>query len=144
LFAHFFVWWKSNRRYDSANRVKAFGGFLSYTMVDKIVLVISSFFILLVLVTLILGDEVTNVFGELVSEILNVIFLFLHWNFVTFIVFFWFMDVGFKVSVATPPSDQARKFNWKSDKRGPHTVRKQHDVFKLPVTAPEPESPFDE
>jgi len=148
LFAHFFVWWKSNRDYTSANRVRAqvLGGCMSYTVVDKLVLVLSTTFALFILAALILGDEVTHVFGELVSEILNVVFVWAHWSVVALIVFFWFMDVGHQASVdiSTQPSLEMMKYNWKRDKRGPEVVRREHDIFKVPVTRPLPLSPFDE
>jgi len=147
IFAHFFVWWKSKRSYTSGNRVRAnaLGGFLTYPTVDRLLLVLSACFALLVLATLILGDEVTHVFGELVSEILNVVFVWLHWSIVAYIVFFWFMDISYRTGASTPMREEtARMYNWNKDAHGPSQVRKQHDVFKQTVTRPVSKSPFDE
>jgi len=77
-------------------------------------------------------------------EILNVVFLWIHWCVVSFIVFFWFMDVGYTVGTSTPSSPEQTNFDWSKDKRGPKSVRREHNVFEMPVTRPIPTSPFDE
>ena len=109
IFAHFFIWWKSNRDYNSGNRVQARGLF-SYPMADRISLVLSAVMELLILCILILSDEVTHVIGELASEICNVFFVCIHWSVIVFAVFFWYMDVSYSVGTSTVPTDQARNF----------------------------------
>lgn len=148
IFAHFFVWWKSNRFYTSKSNknegIDYVRSLTSYWLIDKIILMVSTLLLLLVITILILSDEVTDVIGELASEILNCVLILIHWTTLTSIIFFWFMDIKKKVKVSYPKSKgNATNFDWSKDTRGPAQVRKDHNIFETKIKRKIPNDPFE-
>lgn len=125
LFSHFFVWWKAKRDYNGNSKVTALEGKISYRGVDIALLAITTAFSLLVLLFLILGPEVTHVVPVLATEIIHSFLILMDWSYVSFIIFFWYMDVR-----AEKEKKEEEKYDWKKDQRGPSLIHRFFNPFE--------------
>ena len=131
LFSHFFVWWKAKREYiDTDPRATILGGRISYRGEDRALIIGSTIISMVILLFLILGSEVTHVVPILATEIIHGVLVWINWAYISFIIFFWFMDIRVDRNGNGKGTETNLAYDWRKEGRGPTVIHRFFNPFE--------------